>query len=148
MKGTGDAVLYAEPYIKEEFLCIAVDSLFKTPLLPQLMNTNSTGAITCRESENPKRYGVLQVEGNKVTKIIEKSDNPPTNLANFSVYKFPVQIFEACKKLTPSTRGELEITDAIQDLIDNGVEFECVKTDKILDVGTKEQLEEAQNFDN
>jgi dTDP-glucose pyrophosphorylase len=147
MKGTGNAVLYAEPHVKDTFLCIAVDSLFKTELLTQLTNTTSEGAITCREVENPERYGILQVDGNKVTKIVEKSDHPPSNLANFSVYKFPVQIFEACKKLTPSPRGELEITDAIQDLIEESIGFECVKTDKILDVGTKAQLDAAQSFD-
>jgi len=147
MKGTADAVLHAEPYIKDDkFLCIAVDSLFETDLLKKLLNKGSEGVITCKKVEDAKRFGVLKVEGDKVLDIIEKPENPPSNLANFSVYVFPKEIFAACKKIQPSSRGEYEVTDAIKLLIDQGKIFTFIESDKILDVGTHEQLKEAEEL--
>ena len=61
-------------------------------------------------------------------------------------YVFPKEIFAACRKINPSPRGELEITDAIKMLIDEGKEFKFVKSDHIIDVGTHEQLVEAEEL--
>ncbi len=145
MKGTGDAVLHAEPYIKDEkFLCVAVDSLFETSLLKKLMETRGEGVIACRRVEDPRRYGVLAIDGEQVIDIIEKPQDPPSNLVNFSVYVFPHAIFDACKELTPSPRGELEVTDAIKILIDRGADFRYVESEHIIDIGTHEQLKEAE----
>ena len=146
MKGTADAVLHAEPYINDKFLCIAVDSLFETELLRKLINNDSEGVITCKEVEDTKRYGILKVDGDRVLEIVEKPDNPPSNLANFSVYVFPKEIFAACKKVEPSSRGELEINDAIKGLINGGKKFTYVKSEHIIDVGTYEQLKEAEKL--
>ncbi len=145
MKGTADAVLCAESHVVGRFICIAVDSFFETSLLDELINTEG-GIITCKEVEDASRYGVLEVSGEEVVKIVEKSSNPPSNLANFSVYVFPHEIFDACKELIPSARGEFEITDAINLLIERGVEFKYLKTE-ILDIGTPEQLKEAEEID-
>ncbi len=147
MNGTADAVLHAESQINEDkFLCLAVDSFFETSLLDKVLKAEGEGVIACREVEDASPYGVLVTEDEKVVDIVEKSANPPSNLANFSVYMFPKEIFAACKKIKPSPRGELEITDAIKLLIDEGKNFTFVKSNHIMDIGTHEQLKEAEEL--
>lgn len=147
MKGTADAVLSAEPYINgEKFLCIAADSLFETKLLRQLIHAKADGVITCKEVEDTKPWGILRVEGKRVMEMVEKPDIPPSRLANFSVYLFPREIFTACRKVKLSTRGELEINDAIKLLIEQGMFFTYVKSQHIMDIGTLEHLKKAEEL--
>jgi bifunctional UDP-N-acetylglucosamine pyrophosphorylase/glucosamine-1-phosphate N-acetyltransferase len=145
MKGSADAVLCAAPFVTDKhFLCIACDSLFETDLLKRLLVHASDGAFTCKEVADARRFGVLLVEGNRVKRIIEKPENPPSNLANFSVYLLPHAIFEACNNVKPGFGGEYLIVDAIQDLIESGKTFEYERSQHILDIGTPEQYAEAQ----
>jgi len=145
MKGTGDAVLTAEPYVDtDRFLVLAGDVVFEPDLIAKVTSHDSDGVITVCRVDDPSRFGVIEVDNGSVTRIVEKSADPPTNLANASVYVFPQAIFVACKKIPLSPRGEYEITDAIQMLIDDGYTFEYEVIDKWIDVGVKEQLEEAQ----
>ncbi len=145
MKGTADAVLCAEGHINERFLCLGVDSYFETSMLKELVSLEGN-VITCVEVEETSRYGILAVNGNEVTEIVEKPNDPPSNFANMSVYIFPIEIFDACKEVVPSARGELEVTDAINSLIEKGVSFSYFKAEKILDIGTPEQLKEAEEL--
>jgi len=146
MKGSADAVLQAEPYIKDKFLCLACDSLFENELLHKIVNSETAGLFTCREVEDGRRFGILSTKGEKVTRIIEKPENPPTNLANFSVYVFPLQIFQACKEIPAGVKGEFQIVDAIQNLIDSGVSFGYQVSEHIIDIGTHQQLKEAEEL--
>jgi len=146
MKGTADAVLTAEQFIDGTFMCIACDSLFDTQLLKRIVKHTSDGVITVCSVEDPSRFGVIETDGEKVTRIVEKSPHPPSNLANFSIYLFPATIFDACKKISKSPRGEYEITDAIQYLIDHGARFEYEVGKDILDIGTLEQFKQAQEL--
>ena len=161
-KGTADAVLQAERVVTgDKFVCIACDSLFENSLLPRLLSNSSkaNGVITCREVSDTKGYGVLRLAPdksnlpspnpafNQVLEIVEKPEQAPSNLANFSVYLFPREIFAACQKVKPSARGELEINDAIKMLIDSGQQFTYVKSQDIIDIGTFEQLSEANGID-
>jgi glucose-1-phosphate thymidylyltransferase len=61
--------------------------------------------------DNPSEYGIVQLNGNKIVRIIEKPQDPPTNLAVVGVYMYPPDVFDIVKTLEPSARGELEITD-------------------------------------
>ena len=144
MNGTADAVLMAEHFVDEAFMCIACDSLFDTALLKKIVQHTSEGVITVCSVQDPSRFGVIETNGDEVRRIVEKSLHPPSNLANFSIYLFPVTIFDACKKISKSPRGEYEITDAIQYLIDQGTRFEYEVGQEILDIGTLEQYERAQ----
>ena len=147
MKGTANAVSYAESFVKDKkFFLIFCDSLFETDLLERLLKHKSDGVFTCREVEDPRRFGVLMVEGKKVVKFIEKPEVPPSKLASFSVFIMPREIFGACKKVEPKVKGEYWLTDAIQILIDKGVVFEYEISKHILDIGTHEQLAEAQDL--
>ncbi len=147
MLGTAHALCCAQPYLqKEKFLCISADSLFPTELMTKIMAHSSSGVCTAKEVDNPAQFGIFELAQEKIVKIIEKPTNPPSNLANFSVYLFPPQILSFCENLKVSARGEFELTDAIQGLIDQGVVFEAEITDKILDIGTHDDLELAQGL--
>lgn len=147
MKGNADALLQAEHFINEErFLCIACDSLFETSLLARLIEHKAAGVMTGKPVLDARRYGIILTEGEKVKKIIEKPEHPPSNLANFSVYVLPAKIFAACRVLSPGLKGEYLLTDAIQHLINQRIEFNYVISEHIIDIGTLEQLEEAQQL--
>jgi len=73
--------------------------------------------IFLKEVSNPKEFGVAVLEGNKVTRIIEKPKQPPTNLAVIGIYLYDSDVFEICETLVPSDRGELEITDVNNEYI-------------------------------
>jgi glucose-1-phosphate thymidylyltransferase len=79
--------------------------------------------ILLTEVPNPQEFGVaeLTAEG-KVQRLVEKPADPRSNLALVGVYMFDHNIFESVKRIQPSPRGELEITDAIQDLVDRGLD--------------------------
>jgi glucose-1-phosphate thymidylyltransferase len=74
--------------------------------------------------DDPSSYGVAELEGERVVRLVEKPKDPPSDLALVGVYLFGPSIFEAARSLEPSWRGELEITEAIDRLIDDGKRVE------------------------
>jgi glucose-1-phosphate thymidylyltransferase len=72
---------------------------------------DSGGKILLKEVPDPHRFGVAELEGNRVRRIVEKPKNPATNLAVTGIYMYDHRVFDIIKTLKPSDRGELEITD-------------------------------------
>ena len=103
------------------------------------------------EIENPKDYGI--VEGKevkagiyKVEAVVEKPEKPKTNLAVMAMYVFRPVIFKALDSTKPGRNGEIQLTDAIQKLIDWGLSVYAVKLDKSyahLDIGSPERYWQA-----
>ncbi len=150
MRGSADAIAKCEPYVTDDkFFVIACDSLFETDQLSRVLaHKDADGVFTCKEVtyEAAKQLGVLFVEGNRVTKIIEKPQDPPSVLANFSVYLLPKAVFKACKEVPQGPKGEYWLPEAIQMLIDEGKSFEYEVSKHILDIGNHDQLAEAQEL--
>ncbi len=80
--------------------------------------------ILLTQVNDPESYGVAELDGERVVRLVEKPKDPPSDLALVGVYMFGPEIFAAAKSIEPSARGELEITDAIDALIDGGKRVE------------------------
>lgn len=126
--GLAHAVLTAEPFLQDEpFLMYLGDNIVTSsvkPLVEAFEQRKPNALILLAEVPNPQEFGVAELQGERVIRLIEKPKQPPSNLALVGVYLFDKHIFEAARAIKPSWRGELEITDAIQYLIDNGYTVE------------------------
>jgi glucose-1-phosphate thymidylyltransferase len=90
-------------------------------LIDDFSRSDWNSQIVLKEVENPQSYGVAQLRPDgSIQQLIEKPQNPPSNLALVGIYMFDHHIFEAVNAIKPSARGEYEITDAIQWMIDHG----------------------------
>ncbi|MCO8267470.1 glucose-1-phosphate thymidylyltransferase [Haloferax sp. AB510] len=108
----------------DDFVMYLGDNILKEGVvdLVESFESGDFGAgIALQEVESPQQFGIADVDdqGN-VTQLIEKPDEPPTNLALIGMYVFSPAVFDAIEQLEPSWRGELEITDAIQSLLEDG----------------------------
>ncbi len=112
-RGTGHAVLQTEAAIKGPFLALNGDDLYDPDDLKRL--ARHPGLALAREVEHPERFGVFEIDGNdRVACLEEKPERPRSNLVNIGAYSFDTGIFELLRQLTPSPRGEIEVTDALQ----------------------------------
>lgn len=124
--GLAHAVMISKEFIKDsDFVMYLGDNIIRdgiNPLIFEFQQLRPTSMILLAEVSNPSQFGVAELQGNKVIKLTEKPEHPNSNLALVGVYMFRKEIFQAVTEIIPSARGELEITDAIQWLIDKGYE--------------------------
>jgi glucose-1-phosphate thymidylyltransferase len=131
--GLAHALLTAEDYLEDgPFVMYLGDNLLRdgiTDLVNAFRERDPDALILLTSVPNPEAFGVAELNGTHVVRLIEKPEEPPSDLALVGVYLFGPSIFEAARSIEPSARGELEITDAIQTLIDDGrrVEHEVVR---------------------
>ncbi|MDL5503471.1 MAG: sugar phosphate nucleotidyltransferase, partial [Candidatus Methanoperedens sp.] len=120
------------------------DIIVNPAYIRKLTECSSDMVLTARHVDNPSEYGVFEVQGARVLRIIEKSPDPPTNLANAGIYVFPSSIFDAISKTPLSVRKEYEITDSLQTLIDKGTDVGFLTlSDKWMDIGRPWELLDA-----
>jgi glucose-1-phosphate thymidylyltransferase len=122
--GLAHAVLTAEDFIGgSPFVMYLGDNLLRDglrSLVAAFTEHQPDALILLTPVDDPQSYGVAELDGEKIVRLIEKPKDPPSNLALVGVYLFSQLIFEAARSLEPSWRGELEITEAIDKLIDDG----------------------------
>ena len=126
--GLAHAVLIAEPFLgRENFVMYLGDNILKSgiaSLVEEFRTRKPNSLILLTRVPNPELFGVAELRDNKVVKLVEKPESPKSDLALVGVYMFDARVFEAVKSIKPSGRGELEITDAIQYLVDHGYEVQ------------------------
>jgi glucose-1-phosphate thymidylyltransferase len=127
-RGLAHAVLTAEPFLGDSpFVMYLGDNLLKdgiTDLVDAFRRNEPDAMILLTPVPDPEHYGVAELDGDRVVRLVEKPKDPPSDLALVGVYMFTPVILEAARSIEPSPRGELEITDAIQQLIDRGLRVE------------------------
>jgi glucose-1-phosphate thymidylyltransferase len=122
--GLAHAVLTAEPYLGDApFVMYLGDNLLQggiEDLVASFRDQQPDALILLTPVPDPESYGVAELSDGKVVRLVEKPREPRTNLALVGVYMFTSAVHAAAKAIEPSARGELEITDAIQHLVDKG----------------------------
>lgn len=122
--GLAHASLTAEAYLDgDPFVMYLGDNLLQggiTDLVASFQASRPDALILLTPVEDPENYGVAELDGGRVVRLVEKPPDPATNLALVGVYMFTAGIHDAARAIERSARGELEITDAIQHLVDEG----------------------------
>lgn len=144
--GLAHAVKVARPFLGDDaFVMYLGDNLLGTRITrftEEFRSGDAAAQILLKPVENPSAFGIATVDGaGHVVRLVEKPKDPPSNLALVGVYFFRPVIHEAIDNLKPSARGELEITDAIQRLLDTNQRVESrVVEEWWLDTGKKDDL--------
>jgi glucose-1-phosphate thymidylyltransferase len=120
-RGLADAVYRVKDLVRDRFLVYLGDNIVLQDL-SSLLSFRTSAWILLSKVPNPSRFGVAVVREGRVIKVVEKPKEPISDLALVGVYAFTQEVFEVIEGLRPSWRGELEITDAIQALLDSGRE--------------------------
>jgi glucose-1-phosphate thymidylyltransferase len=122
--GLAHAVLVSEPFLGGDPFCMYLgDNLIRErlePLVTRFRDEKPNCQILLAAVPDPTQFGVAVLKDGQVVRLVEKPKDPPSNLGLVGVYMFDATVFKAVKAIKPSARGELEITDAIQWLIDQG----------------------------
>lgn len=143
-EGIANALLQAKDFIgQNSFILLLGDNLISislSKLKEQVELQGNHAALLLAEVDNPQDYGIAEVVGKKITMLEEKPKNPRSNLAVLGAYVFSPSIFKASEMVKPSARGEYEITDAIQWLIQNDYPVSFYKAEiSNIDVGTMDR---------
>jgi glucose-1-phosphate thymidylyltransferase len=147
-KGISHAISLCEDFINgEKFVVFLGDNIINKDITNYISNfekSNVEASLLLCEVDNPSQFGIAEIKNEKIVNITEKPKKPITNLAVTGIYCLTPHIFEVIKKLKPSWRNELEISDALQILIEEGNEltYETI-TDYWKDTGTPKDIIEA-----
>jgi glucose-1-phosphate thymidylyltransferase len=149
--GLAHAVMIAEDFLgKDSFVMYLGDNILKNgikSLVEDFKKKKPNSQILLTEVPNPQMFGVAELQDGRVKRLVEKPKKPMSNLALVGVYMFDFHVFEAVKAIKPSWRNELEITDAIQYLVEKGYEVQPhLVTDWWKDTGKIEDILEANRL--
>jgi len=142
--GDGYAISLAKEYVKDDVLIIFVDTIFETDL-SKIKNVKSDGVVWVKEVDDPRRFGVVVLKNDHIEKIVEKPDEPISNLALIGLYyvKNSSLMFHCLDELIKcnlKSKGEFRLADALGLMIKNGAKLNALEVDKWLDCGKPETL--------
>ncbi|MFC6717302.1 UTP--glucose-1-phosphate uridylyltransferase AglF [Natrialbaceae archaeon GCM10025810] len=150
-KGLAHAILQAEPHVDSDFVLMLGDNIFRANLgdvINRQREDRADAAFLVEQVpyEEASRYGVLDTnEYGEIVEVVEKPTDPPSNLVMTGFYTFTPAIFHACHLVQPSDRGEYELPDAIDLLIQSGRTIDAIRMEGWrIDVGYPEDREEAE----
>ena len=144
-RGIAHAIRLCKEFVNnEKFLVFLGDNIIQKSIRDFVENFNKSdydATVLLCEVDNPSRFGIADVENKKIVKITEKPKKPTSNLAVTGIYLLTPLIFEVIDNLKPSWRNELEITDALDNLLkqNDNIGYETI-TDYWKDTGTPEDI--------
>ena len=144
-RGIAHAIKLCKDFVNnEKFLVFLGDNIIQKSIIDfveNFENANYDATVLLCEVDNPSRFGIADIENRNILKITEKPKNPKSNLAVTGIYLLTPKIFEVIDNLKPSWRNELEITDALDDLLknNNNISYEKI-TDYWKDTGTPDDI--------
>ena len=145
--GIAQALALAEDFADGEPITVILgDNIFDNGFVKKLKSFRSGARIFLKKVPDPQRFGVPELKGKKVLRIIEKPTTPPTDYAVTGLYQYDKHVFDVIRKLKPSDRGELEITDVNNAYIRKSVMVAEEVSGFWTDAGTYESLARAINW--
>ena len=146
--GIAQALGLAENFVGDDTMTVILgDNIFEASLSNALANyPGSGGQILLQKVDDPERFGVAELKGDKIIGIEEKPDQPKSEYAVTGIYMFDAEVFDLIKTLKPSGRGELEITDVNNHYISKGSMRFSVLDGWWTDAGTPESYKIANQL--
>ena len=149
--GIAHAVKISQEFLGETpFVLFLGDNFVKEGIAPYVQQFRTgchNGLVLLCPVDQPENFGVAELDGERLARVVEKPRAPPSNLAVIGIYFFDAHVFDALRRISPSARGELEITDTIQRLIDDGLDVRAeVITGRWIDTGKHDDLLEANQL--
>jgi len=148
--GIAQALGLAENFAGDSPVCVILgDNVFQDPIasFARAFARQKKGArIVLKQVKDPQRYGVAEVKGDRITRIVEKPKEPKSDLAVTGIYFYDAGVYEFIRKLKPSARGELEITDVNNAYLRRGALQYDVFQGWWTDAGTFESLHVANEL--
>ncbi len=150
-KGLAHAVGFTQEFVAgEDFVLYLGDAIYSHDfknLASQFRESGAANLNMVKPVEDPRRFGVAVVEGDRIVELVEKPAQPKSNLAMAGLYFFGPQIWEVLPGLQPSARGEYEITDAIQLLVNRGDKVLAgIYEEQWFDTGTLDSFLDTSRF--
>jgi glucose-1-phosphate thymidylyltransferase len=146
--GISGALKLARSFIgKDKFVVMLGDNIVFDDISPFVNDYEKEEENTCKlfikEIQNPSAFGVAEIHDNRITNIIEKPANPPSNYAVVGVYMYDYHVFDVIDNIKPSKRGELEITDVNLDYVKRNKATYSILNSDWFDTGSFKSLLDA-----
>jgi len=150
-KGLAHAVACSREAVGEDdFLLYLGDAIYENPIEPyvrQYLDSGCANLNLVKRVEDPRRFGVATLEGDRMVKLVEKPEVPESDWAMAGMYIFSSAVWPMIERLSPSARGEYEISDAIQMMIESGLDVRAGKyVGEWFDTGTLESYLATSRF--